>query len=384
MAAIIFLLVLSALVVFHEFGHFFAAKLFGIKAEEFGVGFPPRAFGFVKVDGKWKRVSRKDRSRYANTVWSINWLPLGGFVRIKGEQEDGIHDTDSLLSKPIWQRCIVIAAGVLMNWLLAIILFTIVFSVGTLAVLEDVPPGGTVSDRSVFVTSVIPHSAAFDAHVNLGDRIVSVDGTPVTVAVDAQKLIATHGTSTFPLVFEREGKDMTVSLTPRFLTEVNRPALGVALSDVGKVSFPVPQAFFLGIRMTAGVTGAIVQALGGVVVDLFSGRGVASGVSGPVGIAVVTGQVAREGIMPLLQFAAMLSVNLAVINFLPIPALDGGRVLFLAIEKLRRKPMKRSLEIAIHNSAFLILILLILLITARDISIYGGTIVGGVKGMVGK
>src|SRR5882762_7704845 len=116
---LIFLVILSVLVLIHEAGHYFAARLFGVKAEEFGYGLPPRVFGFVKVGKKWKRVSANDKKEYENTIWSLNWLPIGGFVRIKGEQGEGEHDHDSFHIKPIWQRIAILAAGVTMNWVLA-------------------------------------------------------------------------------------------------------------------------------------------------------------------------------------------------------------------------------------------------------------------------
>jgi regulator of sigma E protease len=146
MSLFLFLLVLSVLVLIHEAGHYLAARLFGVKADEFGYGFPPRLIGFVKDGKKWKRVSGQDTKVYKNTIWSINWLPLGGFVKIKGETEQGLNDTDSIHAKPVWQRLAIIAAGVFMNWVLAVVIFTGIYAIGTRLILDQDVAGARVRD----------------------------------------------------------------------------------------------------------------------------------------------------------------------------------------------------------------------------------------------
>jgi regulator of sigma E protease len=383
MTLLIFLVVLSVLVLIHEAGHYFAARLFGVKADEFGYGFPPRLIGFVKDGGKWKRVKRTDNGSYKNTIWSLNWLPLGGFVRIKGESEEGINDKDSLHSKPIWQRIIIIAAGVVMNWILAAVLFFIIFLSGAVTVLDGLPENARVEDRHVSIVEVLKDSPAAKAGLVPGDRVIEMDGSAVTGADTVRAGIQAHGTSEISLLVRRGTEEIALKATPEMIAELNRPGLGIALSDMGSVSFGVLDAAWNAIWMTGALTKAITFAFFDLFRDLIVTRQVAQDVSGPVGIAVMTGEVAEQGLIPLMQFAAMLSVNLAVINFLPIPALDGGRVVFLFLEKIRRRPVSRKLEIAIHNIAFLLLITLILLVTLRDIGRYGGTIVGGLKGIVG-
>lgn len=383
MSVVFFLLVLSALVLIHEAGHFFTARLFKIKAEEFGYGFPPRLFGYVKVNGRWKRVGRKDHGPYQNTIWSFNWLPLGGFVRIKGEQADGENDPDSFHTRPAWQRLIVLAAGVIMNWLLAFSLFVAVFTIGTKAVVEDLPAGALVRDKSVRIVMVLPGAPADRAGFQPDDVVLAIAGETPKNYEDARNLITAQAEKEFLVRVRRDNQDMEFRVKSEYIKQVDRLALGVGLADVGHVSFPFWKSFQVAGLVTFGYTKAVVLTFADIFKDLFAGRPVAEEVSGPVGIAVMTGRVAQQGIVPLLQFAAILSVNLAVLNFLPIPALDGGRVLFLLIEKVRRRPMSRVLEAAIHNIAFLILVLLILLVTARDISRYGGVIAGGLKGLVG-
>lgn len=383
MALLFFLLILSVLVLIHEAGHYLAARFFGVKADEFGYGFPPRLIGFVKDKGRWKRIGRTDRGTYPGTIWSINWLPLGGFVRIKGEQPGEENGADSFHNKPIWQRVIILAAGVTMNWILAIILFFIVFVAGANTILEDLPAGSVVTQRVVTVTQVLQGSPAEKAGLRPNDVILTVNDVAPATYTDAQAAIAQKGETPVDLKIRRGVEEMNVTATPVFIPEAEKIALGVGIADVGRVRLPVPQALKASVVTTYGYTKAILVSFGQMIRDLVTFRGMSQDVSGPVGIAVITGQVAQQGIVPLLQFAAVLSINLAVINFLPIPALDGGRVLFLAIEKLRRKPMSRNLEAAIHNIAFLLLIGLIFLVTIRDVSKFGGVILDGAKGLVG-
>ncbi|MCI0479124.1 site-2 protease family protein [Candidatus Uhrbacteria bacterium] len=383
MSIIAFLLVLSVLILIHELGHFGAARLFKVKAEEFGYGFPPRLIGFVKEKGKWKRVGSKDRGPYRNTIWSFNWLPLGGFVRIKGEQADGVDDADSFHTKAVWKRVIIIAAGVTMNWILAFMLFAAVFMIGTEAVLEDLPASARIRDASVRVTQVLRGAPADVAGIQVNDIILAVDGVVPATWDEARGLIAERGDRTFPIRARRNGDEMDVAVTPAYVASLDRVAIGVGLADVGHVSFGPLEAVRVAGSVTVGYTKATVLAFWELGRDLVTQRRVSQDVAGPVGIAVMTGQIAKRGFVALLQFAAILSINLAVINFLPIPALDGGRVVFLLVEKLRRKPMSRHLEAAIHNIAFFVLIGLILLVTARDLKIYGGQIMLGIRNAVG-
>ncbi len=214
---LLFLLVLSVLVLIHEAGHYLAARLFGVKADEFGYGFPPRLIGFVKDKGAWKRVGRRDEGKYQHTIWSINWLPLGGFVRIKGEQPGEEHGPDSFHNHPIWQRVIILAAGVTMNWLLAFVLFTVVFMSGSQAFLDEVPPGAIVKDRSVRVTQIVSKSPADEAGLKLNDRVLSINGAESTNQDVARQEIAGQGTKTFTFVIERNGHSQALRVSPRYI-----------------------------------------------------------------------------------------------------------------------------------------------------------------------
>lgn len=378
---LIFLLILSVLVLIHELGHFIVARLFGVKAEEFGFGFPPRAVGFVKVDGKWKRIGRTDQTHYANTVWSLNWLPLGGFVRLKGEAGEDGKDNNSLLSKNGWQTFAILAAGVTMNWLLAAVIFTIGFSIGVPATLEDLPASAIITNKRVQIMEVVPNSAAAKAGLVAGDELVTVGGRLATDATVGRDSLLTQSATGEELMLEikHAGKMSAVLTKPEFLTELNRVGLGVALADTGTVRFPVWLAVGEGITLTARYTWMIITGFFGLIGGLFLGKPSAE-LSGPIGIAVMSGGIVDQGKWAVAQFAAILSLNLAVINFLPIPALDGGRAAFVTIAALRRKKNNAHTEAVVHQIGFITLIIIVLLVTLQDIYRYGGSIWNGLFG----
>ena len=378
-----FLVVLSVLVLIHELGHFLAARFFGVKAEEFGVGFPPRAIGFVKDKGKWKRVGANDTKEYANTIWSINWLPLGGFVRMKGEEGTAMEQ-DSFNAKTKRARGVILAAGVIMNWLLACVILTAGLIVGIRGDLSGLPPQALVRDRAVEFVNVLPESAASEADIRLGDHLLRVDGREITNVEQAQTVIKEQAEQHDQLQVEIRRKDVvkTVQVTPKTIESLGRKGIGVAMADTGKISFPWYRAIPEGVALTARYTWMIVVGFFDLIRNIVVGKSVGADVSGPVGIAVMTGKIAEQGLWPLLSFAALLSLNLAVINFLPIPALDGGRFLFLAIEAIRGRKASLKLEAAIHRVGFLFLIGLVLLVTLRDLRQYGGVILNGIKNLL--
>lgn len=382
--AILFLLILSILVLIHEAGHYVAALFFGVKAEEFGYGFPPRAIGFVKVNGKWKKVSGRDRSEYKNTIWSINWLPLGGFVRLKGEAGES-DDADSFLSKPGWQKFIILAAGVVMNWLFAALVFSTGFSIGVPAQTSTLPAYAIVSDRRIQVTEVVSGSAADTSGFKLGDRIITIDGESKNTADEFRALLAekTAGDNMISIGIFRNGQPQSIETKAAYVEALGRNGLGIALTDTGTVRFPIHLAVVQGFATTVEYTKLIIGGFFSLIRDLFVERRVSADLSGPVGIAVLTGSVAEQGFWALMQFAALLSLNLAVINFLPIPALDGGRALFVIVESVRRRRNDPRFEAAIHQLGFVALMILIFLVTAQDLRRYGGAIWGGLKGLIG-
>jgi regulator of sigma E protease len=363
LAVLLFLAVLSVLVFVHELGHFLAARAFGAKVEEFGFGFPPRAYG----------------KKIGDTVYSINWIPLGGFVRIKGENGSSGSDTDSFSYKRPWQRAIILSAGVFMNLLLAWVLLTVGLVAGLPQEVGSLPPGAVVRDAAVGVVSVLPGSPAATAGIKEGDRIVAVDGTPVTTTEAFRAYTSDHEGRPVTITTERDDSTATVSVTPVVLAETGRPGVGLGLVSTGYVAYPWYLAPGAALRATIALTGSIFATFGSILGNLFSGQPAGVELAGPVGIAFVTADVARLGLLHLLQFAAILSVNLAVLNILPIPALDGGRLLFLLIEKIRGRAANRSVEGAVHAIGFFVLIGLVLVVTYGDIMRFGDRITGAFR-----
>ncbi|MEK7073669.1 MAG: RIP metalloprotease RseP [Patescibacteria group bacterium] len=357
---LLFLVVLSVLVFVHEFGHFISAKKLGVRVDEFGFGFPPRAFS-VKRGG---------------TVYSLNWIPLGGFVKIKGEMAEEATGRDSFATQSAPRRLLILAAGVTMNMLFAWFLFSVGAMIGLVETVDAVHPSATVRNRAVTVTDVLPDSPASKAGIAYGDSIASVNGAPV-VAVTALQETLRNASGEVALTLTRGSTSREVRVTPVLLEKVGKLSIGVGLLETGVVSYPFWYAPVRGAQITAMNTLAVFEAFGGLVAGLVTGKGVSADVAGPVGIAVATGEVARLGFIYLLQFTALLSINLAVINILPLPALDGGRVLFLIIEKIRRKPVDRKIEGIVHQIGFGLLLLLALFVTVQDVRRFGAQIIGG-------
>jgi regulator of sigma E protease len=383
-SVIAFLVILSGLVLLHELGHFVVARLLGVKADEFGFGFPPRAIGFVKENGKWKRVGRTDRARYERTVWSLNWLPLGGFVRLKGEMPEDAQDADSLLAKNGWQKFAILAAGVTMNWLLAAAIFSVGFMVGVPAVVDGLPPAAIVSDPKVQIMDVVPGTAAAKAELQPGDELLSIDGVMIANAEAARTELGERSVegAELALIVERGTEQIEIKVRPEYLEQLDRVALGIALADTGTVRFPIWLAVGEGFTLAARYTWMILVGFGQLIRGLFNGQASAE-LSGPVGIAVMTGGIVQQGGWAVAQFAAILSLNLAVINFLPIPALDGGRAVSVILEGIRRKKNNIRTEAIVHQIGFLTLMLIVLLVTIQDLRRYGGTIWQGILGLFG-
>ena len=381
---IIFVVILSILVFVHELGHYWTARRFGVKTEEFGFGLPPRIFGIVKNDqGKWEYVGAKTKKEYKRMILSLNWIPIGGFVKIKGEAGESAEDADSLLSKKIWKRVVVISAGVGMNIILAAVLISIGFGIGLPSTLDDLPPSAKVQDEQIQIFSILPDSPAMQAGVEEGDVIVSIDQQNFIELEPLQNYIIEREGQELNFVFMHQGEEMGKTIIPQMLEETGSAGIGVGLAHVGTVSYPIHIAVIRGVETTFLMTKAVIVAFAELLKNIIVKQEVAAGLSGPVGIAIITGKVARMGFIYVLQFTAFLSINLAVLNFLPFPALDGGRVLFLAIEKIRRKPVSVQIENLIHNIGFLILMALVVLVTYRDLMRMSDKIIDGIKNTLG-
>ncbi len=371
---ILFVVILGILVFVHELGHFIMAKRMGMAVEEFGFGFPPRMAGIMRhrQSNRWTIVWGKknvDTAHTYDTVYSINWLPFGGFVKIKGEQGDSANANDSFSHKPIWRRAVVLVAGVVMNVILAFVLISVGFSIGLPGAIGDTAPDGAiVSEHHLQVLQVESDSPAASAGLQTGDIIEGIDEYNPQTVQDFQNYTQPKLGQEIVISYSRGDTEATATVIPEALYSEGQGAIGVGLAETGLVRYPWYQAIWVGFKTTFLLLAQIVLAFAGIIASLIMGHGAGADVAGPIGVAALTGQVAQLGFIYVLQFAAMLSLNLAIINIIPFPALDGGRLLFVVIEKIRGKAMQQRTEALINNIGFLTLIALVLLVTVRDIS----------------
>lgn len=357
---IIFLLVLGVLVFFHELGHFIMAKRAGAKVEEFGFGFPPRIFGVKKGE----------------TVYSINLIPIGGFVNIVGENGEGKDDHRSFASKTVWQRFQILIAGVTANVLLAIILFSAVSYIG-FPYLYDEKSAEGISGLKIVIMEVVPNSPAQIAGINAGDVILSLktegsgESKEIKTIGDVKGFISGNPGNIIVFNIKRGDQILDLKAEARLNDAKTEGVTGIAL---GAMSEPVSSGFFESIRQGIMETwdfGAFIFiTLFMLLKELFTTGGTTEQLSGPVGIAVMVGQATQLGLVYVLRFMAILSVNLAIVNALPFPALDGGRILFLLIEKIKGRPVSAETEGKFHFAGMAILILLMILVTYKDFGTY--------------
>lgn len=391
---LIFLLVLGLLVFVHEMGHFLVARRNGIKADEFGFGFPPRIFGLVRddEDKKWRFIlgSREmnlkekvsvathsvgntvsseyspDELSYKHTIYSLNWIPLGGFVKIKGEDGEA-KDADSFATKSAWIRIKVLAAGVTMNFLLAWVLISVVLMAGFP---QQVDPNEPVSgNRDIQISQVLPNTPAEAMGLRFGDKILSIDEMTALSVAQVQEYIIAHKGQELSMKVQRGTQTLALKGMPRAEYPKNEGALGIGLGETEMKQYVWYKALPEGAVTTYHLTSSMVSGIFGILKGLVTGthEGL-SDVSGPVGIAKLTGQVNDLGLVYLLYFAAILSINLGIINILPIPALDGGRILFILIEVAKGSPVSQKVEGIFHQIGFMLLLLLMLLVTVNDFS----------------
>lgn len=371
---LLFIVILGLLIFVHELGHFYMARKMGIGVEEFGFGFPPRVFGVQKSksDKRWhiigKFSKRKKPEENGDVVYSVNWIPVGGFVKIKGEQGDKREDKDSFSSKKIWQRVLVLSAGVGMNLILAFVIISIGFGFGLPSMVGDsLPKSAKVEDQRLQIVEVIEDSPSKIAGLELGDIIQSIDGNPIITISSFQDYIHPRADSEVTLSIKRGQETFEKIIIPRDYDETGEAKIGAWLAESGIVSYPWYVAIWMGAKSTISIMWQIMVAFYDILKNLIVSQKVSADIAGPVGIAVMTGQVVKLGFIYILQFTAILSINLVILNFAPFPALDGGRVLLLIIEKFRGKPLNKRIEAAIHNMGFLILLLVLVLITFRDV-----------------
>lgn len=364
---IIFIIVLGVLVFVHEFGHFIVARKSGMKVDEFGFGFPPRLFGFQKKDGKLRFIKgHKNPTDSDETVYSINWIPFGGFVKIMGENNEHEQDPRSFVNRPFWGRFATLVAGVTMNWILAVLLFAVAFMVG---VTSEVTPGDAsfanakITQKQVAISYIVPGEPAEKAGLVAGDIILSIDGKEFSSYEEVQQYVRANRGKVFEFKVKRISEEKNVSVASLENPSETQGPTGVALTNIATVKLPFFASLKLGFVKAVNMTKAIFVGLG----SLFTSREALNQVGGPIKIAQLTGQVAALGLVPLLHFTGLLSINLAILNIMPFPALDGGRLLFLIIEKLRGKKNNQKIEQYFNTFGFVFLLLLMVVVTIKDI-----------------
>ena len=361
MSIIIFFIILLVLVLVHEFGHFFTAKSFGIRVDEFGFGFPPKLFGVKKGE----------------TEYTFNLLPIGGFVRIFGENpdEENINGPDagrSFVNKPAWQQAVVLFAGVFMNFLLAWFLFSIGFMSGLPTSVGSEPSGSKLSDVHLTIISVAPKSPAEIAGLKSGDKIISVGNNDFTLTPDpdiVKTFVTTSMGKPIHMIYTR-GKDSTpnaINVTPTASTPGGTLTIGISMDMIGTAKLGFFSALKEGASLTWFVIKGTVLGLYRLIADSLHGKGNFSSVTGPVGLVGIAGDAYKFGFAYLLSFAALISVNLGVINLFPFPALDGGRLFFLLIEKIKGSRLNPKIVNMANTIGFGILIFLMLIITYHDV-----------------
>ena len=352
---IIFLIILSILVVVHEAGHFLAAKKSGIKVDEFGLGYPPRA---------------KKLFRWKNTDFTLNWLPFGGFVKIFGENPDEEAETmkqpGSFSSKNRAVQASVLVSGVLANFIFAWFLISVGFMIGLPATIDS---GLSLTNVHTVVVDVVSGSPAALAGLQAGDVIVSVGRGNIFSNTSPVQISNFISSSNQPITFTvtRANKTLTEIATPENGLAQGRLAVGVELDAVGTAKLSLLGAVHHGFISATSDTWQIIVGLGIFLKSIFAGHADFSQVTGPVGIIGLVGSARALGFVYLLTFTALISLNLAVINLLPIPALDGGRLLFVLIESIRRKPVSAKIFNFLNNASFVLLVILMILVTIRDV-----------------
>lgn len=374
LTTIVFFAILGIIVLVHEAGHFVMARKGGIKVDEFGLGLPPRIFGFYKNEqGKWIKVGRKAPVTL-NTIWSLNWFPLGGFVKIKGEEGEDSNDPDSFANKSIGRRAVVLSAGVFMNVVLAFVLLTVGLMIGLPQVLDDVdfPKTAKVKNIETKIVDVLPNSPADKAGLVIADSVLSVDGAVLEDVTQFQDFMDGKVGQEVNLSIKRGDEVLAIPVTPEVLAETDRGGMGVALVRIGFVSYPWYIAWWYGLGQTLSMIASIFVGFYLIIQSLVVSQELIGEVYGPIGIATLVGDALDLGFLYVLQFTAVLSIIIAVINYLPFPALDGGRVLFLIIEAIRRKPINQKIEAMMHNAGFALLMALVLVVTYRDIARISG------------
>jgi regulator of sigma E protease len=347
------------LVVVHELGHFSVAKFFGIRVDEFGLGYPPKA----KKLFSWK-----------GTEFTLNWLPFGGFVKIFGENPDEDQDElkeasiaqDSFQSKNRGIQASVLVAGVVFNFIFAWLLISLGFMTGLPA-----PAGSSfvTENPHTVITTVIPGSPAHEAGLRSGDEIVSLERDTSLDNITPESASSFISESNLPITFNitRGSKELSVSVTPKEGIIADKPAIGISMDTIGTVTLPPHKALWYGLKSSIELTILTAKALGAFISKAVIGKADLTQVTGPVGLVSMVGNIRELGFAYIISFTALISINLSIVNLLPFPALDGGRLVFVGLEAIRRKPISPRVFNTVNTIGFALLIFLMILVTFRDV-----------------
>lgn len=367
MTVILFIIILAVLILVHECGHFLVAKKSGIKVEEFGLGLPPRAWG----------------KKIGETIYSLNWLPIGGFVKIFGEdpvdeaegseQSEGqkVDLTRAMFNKPRWVQALVLVAGITFNIIFAWILISIGFMIGLPAPANQSVFGRT-QNLQVVITDILTSSPAEKAGLNSGDTILSVqvDGKEISdpTSENISNAITQSAKGDVVISYKRgQENPKTVVISPSSDIVKGERVIGISMETIGTLKLSPVLAFLEGAHSTYLLVIGTATGLINFIYKSLIFKSDLSQVTGPVGIAGVVGQARALGFVYVLSLTALISINLALINLIPFPALDGGRLLFVGIEAIIRRPIHPKVVRWTNSVGFALLLLLMLVITTHDI-----------------
>jgi len=329
------ILVFGILILFHELGHFITAKWTGMGVSEFAIGFGPKLL--------WKRKGE--------TEYSIRLIPLGGYNKIDGMDPEEEQTERSFSGKPVWARALVIASGSFMNFVLPIILFTIIFTFSGAEKASDKP----------MIGALVPNKPAAISGLQAGDKIMSINDIPTITWNEVVQTIRTSNTKPLILRIEREGTQSEISVVPEFDSKYERQVIGI-IPIITKEKFGIADSINAAFQQTIGI--AKIMLIG--IVNMIFGNAEPD-LAGPIGVIQMAAQQSKLGIYPLLQFTAFLSINLGLINLLPIPLLDGGHIITLLVEAVRGKPLSKTQARFTQMVGLAFLLMILLLTTFKDI-----------------
>lgn len=369
LSIIIFIIILGVLIVVHEFGHFLAARRTGIRVDEFGIGYPPRAARLF---------------RWHETIFTLNWIPFGGFVKIFGENPDeeslsGPESATSFARKSKPAQALVVAAGVIFNLLFAWFLISIGFMVGLPSPVGEGAAATRVENPRLVIVNIAEGSPAALAGLKVGDVIDAVSADSAVLSPNISEEVPTlspeivsffigeHEDSEISIAYSRGKEWGRVSVMPQEGIVSDKKAIGISMEMIGTLKLPPHQAIWEGAKTTALLTKATTISIAAFIFDAFRGQSDISQITGPVGIVGLVGDASRLGFIFILSFTAFISINLAVINLIPFPALDGGRLLFILIEAIKRSPINPRIANGLNAVGFVLLISLMIIVTANDI-----------------